>query len=226
MMLKPRKKLTKKEIKQDKFVKLALEAKSFVDENYKQVVGTTLAVFGLFVIIMIYVYVHNQNVEEATTLLGKAQLEFQALNYDLSKDYLNQLTSDYSGTDAADQGRFLLANIYFEENNITYAKKMYKEFIDSYSKSSILLASGYAGYASCLEREKNYDEAASFYIKAQKKSPEFIEAASYLFLAGKCYTSAGKIDKAKEVFEKITMDYKDYDQSDDAKAELIFLTKK
>ncbi|MGD9486864.1 MAG: tol-pal system YbgF family protein [Calditrichaceae bacterium] len=225
-MLKPKKKLSKKEIKQDKFVKIALEAKSYVDENYKQVVGTTLAVFGVFVLIMIYVYVHNQNVEEATTLLGKAQLEFQAMNYDLSKTFLNELTSEYSGTDAADQGRFLLANIYFEEDNIPYAKKMYKEFVDSYSKSSILLASGYAGYAACLQREKNYDEAAANYVKAQKQSPEFVEAAGYLFLAGKAYESAGKIDKAREIFEKITIDYKDYDQADNAMAELIFLNKK
>jgi tetratricopeptide (TPR) repeat protein len=225
-MLNPRKKMTKKEIKEDKFVEVALSAKAYVEDNYKQVSIIVLSVFGVILLLMVWNYVHHQNAEKSSVLLGQAQLEYQNLNYSKAKEFINQLTDEYPGTDACDQGTFLYANLLYQEKNYAEAKDLYKKFIDSYSGSNILIASGLAGYAACLEKEENYEEAAEYYMRAQKKAKDFIEAPNYLYLAGLNYTAADDYEDARDAFQKIVDDYESSDHQTDAKAKLIILANK
>lgn len=228
-MLKPQKKSTiraKKDIKEDKFVGTVLEAKNYIEENYKQVLGIVVTVFAVILIIMAYSYYQGRENIQASTLFGKAQVEYQNFNYTRAKEMLTELREKFPGTEQGQQGMLFLANLYFQEKNIGEAKNLYAEFIDSYGGSNILLASGYAGYAACLETESNYSEAADFYVKAKKTAPEFVEAANYLYLAGMNYIEAGETDKATDVFETIVEDYKDSDRSFDAESQLILLAQK
>ena len=225
-MLNPRKKMTKKEIKEDKFVEVALSAKAYVEDNYKQVSIIVLSVFGVILLLMVWNYVHHQNAEKSSVLLGQAQLEYQNLNYSKAKEFINQLMDEYPGTDACDQGTFLYANLLYQEKNYAEAKDLYKKFIDSYSGSNILIASGLAGYAACLEKEENYEEAAEYYMRAQKKAKDFIEAPNYLYLAGLNYTAADDYEDARDAFQKIVDDYESSDHQTDAKAKLIILANK
>jgi len=49
-MLKPKKKITKKELKEDKFVKYTLQAKTYLDENSKQVFYMVAGILGVALI--------------------------------------------------------------------------------------------------------------------------------------------------------------------------------
>ncbi|MEJ2052845.1 MAG: tetratricopeptide repeat protein, partial [Calditrichaceae bacterium] len=183
----------------------------------------------VLVIVLIFLYWnHSQNIkaEKSSTLLGKAQLEYQNLNYSKAKEFITELREEYPGTEAAEQGMFLYANLLYQEKKYAEAKDYYKEFIDSYSGSNILIASGLAGYAACLEEEKQYEEAAEYYIKAQDKAEKFVQAPVYLYLAGLDYASAGEYDKAREAFKTIVNDYENSKRYTDAKAELILLAQK
>ena len=225
-MLNPRKKMTKKEIKEDKFVEVALSAKAYVEDNYKQVSIIVTSVFGVILLLMVWNYVRNQNAEKSSALLGQAQLEYQNLNYPKAKEFILRLMEEYPGTDASDQGTFLYANLLYQEKNFEEAKGFYKDFIDSYSGSDILVASGLAGYAACLEKEGNYEEAAEYYTRAQKKAKDFIEASNYLYLAGLNYTAAKDYEEAKDAYQKIVDDYESSDHHADAKAKLYMLANK
>ncbi len=225
-MLKPKRKLSKKELKQDKFVSSALQAKGYIEDNYRQVTTVVLVILAIVVAIMGYRYYHNQQVEKALTILGKAQLEYQNGNLPKAQSFLNRLIQNYGGTNASAQGEFLLANIYYQQNNFAEAKRLFNNFIDDYDESKILIASGYAGYAACLEHEEKYAEAAENYILAQKKAPDFVEAPNYLYLAAQNYINIGQYAEARRWLEKIREDYPDSPRSDDAIASLIQLEEK
>jgi len=225
-MLKPQKKITKKELKEDKFVQTAMNARAYVEDNYKQVTILTAVVFGLFLLIMGYNYVNEQTSEKSSTQLGKAQLEYQNMNYTKAKNLLAQLQDEYSGTEAADQGLFLLGNLYYQQDQIDEAAQAYDEFTSSYSGSNILVASGYAGYAACQEKKENYGEAAEYYQKAQKAAPNFVEAANYLYLAALNYISIEQHDDARDILQRIVKDYEESQRFDDAKAQLILIAQK
>ncbi len=225
-MLKPQKKLTKKELKEDKFVKTAMETRAFIEDNIKQVSIVTGIVFGLFILIMIYSYVHSQTKEQSFTLLGEAQIEFQNMNYSKTKALLNRLEDEYAGTEASEQGLFLLGNLEYQQGNIEQAAEAYQSFINSYDGSEILLAAGYAGYAACMEKQGKYEEAAQYYVKAKEAAPDFVEAPNYLYLAALNAISANKLDQAKNYLQQVTQNYKDSERLFDAKEKLAYLENK
>ncbi len=222
-MLKPQKKLTKKELKEDKFVKTAMTTRAYIEDNLKQVSIITGLVFGLFILIMVYSYIHSQTKEESFTILGEAQIEFQNMNYSKTKALLTRLEDEYAGTEASEQGLFLLGNLEYQQGNIEQAAEAYQSFINSYSGSEILLAAGYAGYAACMEKQGKYEEAANFYVKAKDAAPQFVEAPNYLYLAALNMLSADKPAQAKQYLEQVTENYPDSQRLFDAKEKLTYL---
>ncbi|MHB2148107.1 tetratricopeptide repeat protein [Calditrichota bacterium LG25] len=223
-MLKPqKKKITKKALKEDKFVEAALNAKTYLEENSKQVMIVVGVVLALIILIILY-RDHQQTRDlKAATLLGLAQVEYQNMNYAKARQFLNQLLEDYDGTDAAEQGYFVLANLNYQQGKYEEAEAAFKKFIDSYDGSKILKASGLAGYAACLEHRGAHQEAAEYYLKAQKTAPDFVEAANYLYLAGRNFLKAGQKDKAKKAFETVIKKYEKSNRANDAKAQLIIM---
>ncbi len=225
-MLKPQKKrITKKNLKEDKFVETALMARSYFEEHTKEITYIAAAVVVVGLLIWLFLNHRSERLAKAEVLLGKAQMEMQSMHTAKAREFLNQLIQDYDGTDAALQGYFLLANLDFQAEKYDLAEKEYKKFIDSYSGSKILLSSAYAGYAACLEHRGAHREAAENYLKAQKTAPDFVEAPNYLYLAGLNYRDAGMKDKAREMFQKIIEKYKDSKRFNDAKTQLILLEK-
>lgn len=221
-MLKPqKKKIDKKTLKKDPLLDSVIKAQTFYEE-YKNKLA--YAGIGLIVLVLLVVWIKALNKEteqEAMTLLGKAQVEYENMNYSKSRDFLDNLHANYAGTDSEIQGTFLLANLNFTQGNYTQAKDLYSEFIDSYSGSEILLASGYAGLAACEEVENNNSSAAENYVNAFDIIEDFPQASEYLYLAGINFLKANDSNKAQEVFNKIITFFPESPRRYDAEAKLI-----
>jgi TolA-binding protein len=226
-MLKPQKiKFNKKDLKKDPLLDSVLKAQTFYEKNKNALTYTVVGILAIILLSMWGIGIYHETQDEATTLLGKAQVEYDELNFTKARNFLTQLRQEYSGTDAEEQGTFLLANLYFTENNIAEAKNLFKEFISSYSGSEILLASGYAGLAACLEAEKDYQVAAVKYEKAYKTAKEFPQAAEYLYLAGVNYLSSGDTENANRSLKQVIEEYPDSPKKYDAQVKLIQLAAK
>ncbi len=224
-MLKPKKKLTKHELKEDKFVKTTLQVKNYVDQNYKQVMTVVLSVFAGIVLLIVYGQFSGESEKEAQGQLGIAQIEYNNENFDKARTRLQRLIENFGNTDEAEQGRLILANIYYNEQDYENAERYFREFTDSYSGSDILLASGYAGLAACLEVKKEFEEAAKLYEKASKQAPDYTESDNYAYLSGLCYNKAGDTDAARRIFEHLKEHAKSPKSSRDAEIQLTLLSK-
>jgi tetratricopeptide (TPR) repeat protein len=222
-MLKPKKKVTKKELKEDRFVKVTLQTKTYLEENYKQVVIAVVGIFALVILFILYRYVTTQTKKEANSLLGIAQIEYANQNYQQSIDRLKTLTEEYENTDEAKQGMFLLASIYYQQKKFDQAARLFEQFIDSYSGSNILISSAMAGLAACHEINKSFEDAAELYKKAAKVCGDFIERDNYHYLAGICYKKSGKSQEAELQFNQIINNSKDDKMIKEAKIQLMLL---
>ena len=222
-MLKPKKNLTKQELKEDKFVKYTLLTKSYLDENYQKVMRSVLAV-GVIIILFVFYYYNSQETEkEANSQLGIAAIEYANGNLQIASERLVRLIEEYDGTDASEQGMFILANIYFQQKKYTDAQTYYDKFVGSYKGSNILLASGYAGLASCEEVNSNFSEAADLYEQAAELAPEFPESDNYYYLSALCYKRVGDFDKARSLFKQLASDAKSSQRVSDAETQLVLL---
>ena len=222
-MLKPKRKITRHELKEDKLVKTTLQVKNYFEENSQQVFFVVAGLFVIILLIMWYRHTSQKTSQEASALLGIAQIEFTNGNYENATSRLQNLIQNFNGTAEGQQGLFLLANIYYQYRDYTKAKDYFEQFIDSYSGSDILLASGYAGLAACYETEHNFAKAANLYEKASKIAGDFIEADNYAYLSGICYKKAGDIEQAKEQFKKLADESKSGQRTKDAETQLLVL---
>lgn len=203
----PRKKITRKELKQDKFIIATLKAKDFLQKNSKVVVRS---IFGLVIVIAIVIFLirskQTANVN-AASMLSRAQLMLGGPQQESVADSLKVIVDRYDGTVAAGKATFLLAKIYWEDNDFENAKIYFKKYIDDYVNGTVVSQSALAGYADCMIKEGSYEKAAEYYERAAEVDPKYPETPEFLFSAATAYKEAGKIEKAEKLVEKLLADF-------------------
>lgn len=202
-MLKAKKKYTKKELKQDQFILATMKAKSFVEENARQITYIAVGIVVVILIAIFYMNLKKSADQDAALLLSTAQEQIRNGEKDNGIASYKEIVEQYDGTAAAGHAAFFLAKFYWEEEDLTQAKTYFKFFIDNHAGKDIMTQAAYAGYADCFFREKDYAEAAKNYEKAANADPNFPLAADYLFSAAQAYKDAGDFKKATSLSQKV-----------------------
>lgn len=216
-MLQKKKKITKKEIKQDTLVTTFYKFNTFFQEHQMKIyIGA--AVFAL-IIVAVVLYSNKKENDNlmAATLLTKviplydaAQYE-QAIAGDKAQNItgLKEIVDRYEGTEQGETAKIYLANCYLLTGKIDEAYELY----DDYGGSNPLLkATSLAGKAAYYEAKEEYEDAAEFYRKAASVTKENPSNPEYLLKAGIALLNANQKEEAKKLFLKIQEEYKDYPQ--------------
>jgi len=212
-VLAKRKKITKKEMKEDKLVTYYYKAK----ELAKEYQGKILIGLGVVAVIVVAVILMNQNAAKnnlkANALMAKVIPLYEAGQYREAIDGkklenisgLKQISDEYGSSEAGEMAKLYLANAYYLIGEFENALKYYKEFSGS---GDVFKATSYAGIAACHEAKKENKDAADYYKKAASISKSNTNNAEYLLKAGINYIAAKQNSDAKELFIKIKEDYK------------------
>ena len=211
-MLKPKKKISKKEIKEDRLITSYVQATTWYQNNKKTVNGVLTGVVVLAVVIVAYVNNVNSNNAKATAELGKITGYYDQGKYDVAIGGnlqenvrgLQSIVDDYGSTKAGELATFYLANSYFAQASYDKALKYY---LDVDVSDELITASALSGAAACYEAQGNHEKAASTFEKAAFKSAKDVNAADNMFHAAKNYLAAGNKEKATELFKKIKKDH-------------------
>lgn len=211
-MLTGKKKLSKKEIKEDKLVTAYYKFLGYFTENQKPL----LIAAGVFVVLVaaIFLYKNHQkaNDEKANIELSRIMPSYDAGSYlDAIEGKqgtkvigLKKIVDEYGSTKNGEIAKIYLANSYFMLGKFDEALKTYKDFGGS---SETFEAAAIAGEASCCEAKEEVEKAADLYKKAAFVSEANVLNSDYLLKAGVDYLKIGKKAEAKELFEKIRKDY-------------------
>lgn len=211
-MLKPKKKISKKEIKEDTLVTSYYEATTWYQANKKTVNGVLTGLVVLAVVIVAYMNNVSSNNVKATSELGKISPYYDQGKYDVAINGnlqenvrgLQALVDDYGSTKAGELATFYLANCYFAQGN---HEKALKYFLDVDVNDELITVSSLAGAAACYEAQGNHEKAASTFEKAAFKYAKDVNAAENMFYAAKNYLASGNKEKAAELFKKIKKDH-------------------
>lgn len=211
-MLAKKKKLSKKEIKEDKLVTTFYEAKSFYGDNQTAI----FSVVGIIVAIVIVAMLYTSKVEESNLLasveLGRVintyntGLYLQAIEGKAGTKEIGlaKIVDEYGGSEQGELARIYLANAYYFTEQYDKAMEAY----DDYSGSdNLMVASALAGKAGCYENEKNYEAAAKYFSKAANVSKYVPSNPNYLLNAGINYLKIKNNSEAKSVLNKVKEDY-------------------
>lgn len=211
-MLAPKKKITKKEIKQDRLVETFFKFKTFYEENQKTIL---IAAGSLIVVVLLVIYLVNRSKErdvESTTLLGNVITLYDQGQYQQAIDGipvkkikgLKEIAEEYDGTESGEAAKIFLANSYFNLGKVDEALKYYEDY-DGDNK--LFQATAYAGAASCYEMKGNKEKAAELFLKAAKVNESEVFTPEYLLYAARLYADLGKKDVAKKLLDQIKKEY-------------------
>lgn len=212
-MLEKRKKISKKQIKEDKLVTSYYQAISFFQEYQAKILIGAGIVAVIIVAVILWNNQRSSNNLKAAELLSKVIPLYDAGSYKEAIEGqkaanitgLKEIVDKYGSSEQGEVAKIYLANSYTLLGNDEAAFKAYDEFSGSIP---IFKASALAGKAAYMETKKEYEKAAGLYKDAAKASKTNPSNPEYLMKAGIDLLNIGKKDEAKTLFESIKKEYK------------------
>ncbi|KAF0151749.1 MAG: Tetratricopeptide domain protein [Ignavibacteria bacterium] len=211
-MLEAKKKISKKELKEDKLVTSYYKFQNFFMESQAKI----LIGFGVIAVIVVAYILYTNKVKNdnqaASAMVAKVIPLLETGAYQVAVDGvpaqnitgLKKIVDDYGNTEEGELAKILLANAYIITGKSEEALNLY----DDYSGSNTLLkASALAGKAGILESKKEYEEALGLYQKAAIIDETNPSNPEFLLKAGIANLKLGNKKEAKVLFETIKKDY-------------------
>lgn len=208
-MLKPKKRLTRREIKEDKFVTTYAKVTTYLQEHSKLVIGACAAV--VVIILAAYVVRAGRRAAEgkAAVELARGAAAYEQLDLTAATDILRTAVEDYGGTRNGTLALLHLGNVLYDRGEYSEAKKCFAKAARKLRGIEFLATAANAAVAQCLEQEQDYLQAARMYEDVAKGHSRDPYAAKYLLDAARCYALDGRKDQAEQVLKLLLDKYPD-----------------
>jgi tetratricopeptide (TPR) repeat protein len=211
-MLKPRKRITKKELKQDRLVTTYFKVVEYLKNNRRIVSGTVTGIIIAVIVVVAYLNNrHSDNLKAATELSGVLNFfnggAYQvAINGDPTHDVtgLKSIVDNYGSSETGEQAKIYLADCYYYLGDYDNALKYFKDYDGS---DKFLEASAFAGEAEVYEVRGNFEKAAEYYDRAASRDSKSFLAPQYLVGAARNYIEIGRKDRAIELLTRVQKNF-------------------
>ncbi len=147
-MLKPKRRVTRQQIKEDKLVTFAAKASDFYDSNSRNILVGAGILVVLVVVVVFYFNSRAQAEREATFELTMAKIEIGQGNLEVAKNKLIQLIDTYGGTPSGGDASFFLGNVQLFQKNWERAVQAFQQYLDRFGKDPMMTAAITANLAS------------------------------------------------------------------------------
>ena len=201
-MLKPKRKISKQEIKKDPFLEFINNGQQWLQDNKKLIYQIA---FGVIAVITVIYFLNNNRISSGTegeALLGKALLSQDMGDMENAKFQLQTLIDDYDGTRAGIEGKYYLGKMSFDEGEIETALEYLNEYVKK-DDNAILITTAYKLLSEISLKNNNSDEAAKYLQKGVKFSKNTVYHYEMSLLLANQLFENGKISKAKNIVDNI-----------------------
>jgi len=207
-MIQKKKKLSRKEIKEDKLLNFYKTAVVFFEKYKNKIFIYAGVLVAVAAIVYFYVNQKTESNEKAGLELSRimplydqgAYLEAIEGRQGTNIIGLKKLVEDFGGSENGETAKIYLANSYAFLGNYDEAFKFYNDYSGSIDYFEAASLAGEAGYYAV---QKDFEKAANLYLKASKISKINSQNPDYLLNAGIYYFKAGEKEEAKILFNKI-----------------------
>ncbi len=200
-------KLTKRQVKEDKFTTFMLTSKDKFLENWQFYVG------GLVVVVLAISffswYVNHSGDQEtlAAEKFASASMSYSQDEYQIARLGFSEILDDFSGSAVAAQATFLLGNICLDSREYDEAQRYFEMYLRKYKDDQLSRASALAGIATANENQAKYADAAGYFVRASQEFHDGPLAGEYELGAVRNFIKADDTEGAKGRLEVLKADF-------------------
>ncbi|MFH2054921.1 MAG: outer membrane protein assembly factor BamD [bacterium] len=177
----PSRKVSKRQMKDDRFVRTVLEARDWATENLSGVLIGVGAVVVIIVGIWLVGSRSSSSAQSASDLLGRAEMELRTGQTQLAVIDFQKVLDDFGSSDAAKLACFKLANAYYAQADFVKAEEYYQRYLDKYVIDDISRFAALEGIAGSYAGQGRFAEAATKYLEVAKLNPKSVTYPHDLF---------------------------------------------
>ena len=221
-MLKPKRKITIKEIKQDPLLETVFKGQQYFNENKRFITRIGGVILLVVVVLILFRFNRSSVSTEADDILASAMSHYRGGNHSKAIADLDILINQYSSTKSGETAIYYLAKINMAAGNDSEVWK----YAESYARNGLSpshRAGAYQMLGELNEKEGDYSGAADNYVQAVKFSDTEILSQRNLLRAVDCYLKNGNLDKADTLIKNLEQND---DSPDQLRGELIRIKSK
>jgi TolA-binding protein len=196
-------KLTKRQIKEDKFTVFMLSARNRVLEYWQYLVIGLVAVVLIIAGVVYYFSSAGSKRQEAVDRFARALQDYRSGSGQVAIMGFNQVVEEYGSQPVAEEALFLLGKINYESRNYPEAMRYFEMYVSKYKENKLNRAAAVAGIASCLESQGQFAQAAEKFVAAYEEYPEGPLTGDYQVAAMRNFLEVGDTASARARLELI-----------------------
>ena len=204
-MLRPKKKITKKEIQRDPFLETVDQAQAHLEENRSKYLQVGIAIVAL--LIGFNVISNNSQIrnKEASSSLGDALLTLDLNDQTTAQFQLETVINEYENTTSASLAEYYLGKMSYDNNEFFNAEKYLGSYLNNNPKG-FLAPSATIILADILVSNKDFEKVFILLDKCIKNSESSKDVRQLKIRKAEYYLRNGKKSEAKLIIEKLLLE--------------------
>lgn len=202
MALKPRRRITRRELKKDPLLETIYSLQKFYERNRGAVRIVVLGGAFLFVANLMVSGWRSSTTQSAAEIFARGLSRFSTGEIVGARDDFEVLIDEYGGTQSGRDALFYLGRIHLESGDTPAAERSFRHYLRK-GKSVFLKAAVLENLGNMAWSEGNYEEAAGFFLQASSLSTFPFNRQQNKLYAAECWLKAGNIEKARRLLTEL-----------------------
>lgn len=204
MRFKGKHRVSKQELKEDRFQKFTEKAvAAYYRDRQKFWIGAGVVVVAIVGIILLLQNRGSGVNSQAEVAFTEAIGVYSTGNMEQSEQAFKQVSSRFGREFVGVKARYYLGNVYYNTGRYDEAKKEFAAFLSRVKNDPLLSPAAQLGIGNSEEQLGNNPKAAQAYEAVLQKYPKSPLAYEAAMGAGRAYRAAGMLDKAEAVYKKL-----------------------
>ena len=202
-MLKPSRKILRKEIKKDPLLETFERIESGFEKNRKTLVN--IIFFFTLIIIGGLIFVNNQNETEleSSSAFGAALVAYSNLDYDNAKFQFESISLNYEGTDSEILSNYYLGKIAYDLGDNNKAKLHLSYFLNN-TENAALVCGAIKQLVDISFQENDFSNSFKILAEAKKFNINSVSELELKLLEIDAFLKINDLESAKIQIEKIS----------------------
>ena len=206
-MLKPQRKITRKEIKRDPFLETIDKIEYNFEQNKKTYLNIALGLIAVIISVNVLLNKQGQKDIDSNSALGIALVAFDNQDYENAKFQFETIVSDFSGTNSSNIANYYLGKISFENNELIKAESYLNEYLNN-SEPDILIPGTIKILSNIALKNNEFDKAIKLLDRGLRLDLDNNISNEFKLLKVSIFIEQDKVEIAQNILNEILLEKK------------------